>query len=89
MVDVVMMRFVMDAMMVSHMAIGRMVLIAPPWVQWATGLRRRKRSGENDHSECNYQVHDFSAPLLFDHFSMISKTIQRPGLAELMVTRCA
>ena len=89
MVDVVMMRFVMDAMMVSHMAIGRMVLIAPPWVQWATGLCRRKRSGENDHSECNFQVHDFSAPLLFDHFSMISKTIQRPGLAELMVTRCA
>lgn len=77
MVDVVMMRFVMDAMMMSHMAIGRMVLIAPPWVQWATGLCRRKRSDENDHSECNFQVHDFSSPLLFDHFSMISKAYSK------------
>jgi hypothetical protein len=65
MVDVVMMRFVMDAVMVmSRMGIGRMVLIAPPRVKWATGLCRRKRSGENDHGECNFQVHDFSFPLL-------------------------
>jgi hypothetical protein len=62
MVDVVMMRFVMDAVMVMT----RMVLIATARVKWATGLCRRKRSSENDHSECNFQVHDFSSPLLFD-----------------------
>jgi hypothetical protein len=45
MMDVVMMRFVMDAMVVMT----RMVLIAP-WVPCATGLCRRKRCGENDHS---------------------------------------
>jgi hypothetical protein len=60
MVGVVMMRFVTDAMMVMT----RMVLIAPPWVPWATGLCRRKRSSKNDHSECNFQVHDISCRLM-------------------------
>jgi hypothetical protein len=60
MMGVVMMRFVMDAMMV----VTRMVFIAPPRVPRAAGLCRRKRGSENDHNECNFQVHDVFFPFV-------------------------
>jgi hypothetical protein len=59
-VGVMMMRLVMNAMMVVTL----MVFIATAWVPRRTGLCRRKRSGENDRSECNFQVHDVSFPLI-------------------------
>jgi hypothetical protein len=55
-VGVMMMRFVVNAVMVM---MTLMVLIAPG-VPWTAGLCRRKRSGEDDHSECNFHVHDVS-----------------------------
>jgi hypothetical protein len=61
------MRFVMNAMMVMT----RMVFIAPG-VPRAAGLCRRKRSGENDHSERNFQVHDFS-------FLILQRVYLNPG----------
>jgi hypothetical protein len=53
MMDGVMMRFVMNTVMVMT----RMVFIATAWIPRTAGLCRRKRSGENDHCECNFQVH--------------------------------
>jgi hypothetical protein len=60
MTDGVMMRFVMNTVMVMT----RMVLIATAWIPRTAGLCRRKRSGENDHCECNFQVHVVFLPYL-------------------------
>jgi hypothetical protein len=59
MVDVVVMRFVMDAMVMMT----RMVLVAT-WIPRTASLCRRKRGSENDHSQSNFQVHDVFIPLL-------------------------
>jgi hypothetical protein len=57
-VGVMMMRFVVNVMVMMT----PVVFITATGVPWAAGLCRRKRSGEDDHSECNFQVHGFFLP---------------------------
>jgi hypothetical protein len=59
-VGVMMMRFVVNVMVMMT----PVVFITATGVPWAAGLCRRKRSGEDDHSKCNFQVHGFSFPLI-------------------------